>query len=930
MKRITLLIAVIVIAFVYDNVEAQLSGSKSIPGDYTTIAAAIADLNANGVGSGGVTFNVAAGHTETSSNLVVSISSNPPTSSNPVVFQKSGAGVNPLITAAPGNSATTDGIIKLSGTDYITFDGIDLLDPSSNTGNGAMEWGYALMRASTTDGSTHCIIKNCGITMQKINAASIGIYIANKDTAGNTVVAVDTSAQNNNNKLYGNTISNVYHGISAIATSIARDQNNEIGVIGQTANSITNWGGSTLTCEGVRCEGQQNIKVNNNIINGGTGTGGGAACIGIIVTGLTTTNLSDYEIAYNQVTVTSNAISQPFHAIRALATGDTISIHHNVIENCNAALNTTSFNMIGVDQVSTSNAALIYDNIIRNNTSSGTGVSNMITTASVINSQQIYSNQIYGNQRTGISGVMNCIAVTDGAVNCYSNTIYNNSAPNSSGTSSSTIYGYINSSNPVNPENVYNNTIRRLTVGGSNTSASSIVSGIRANSNAVTVKEIYGNVIDSLSCVSGNLTTGGAVGIWSTAGTSTKIYQNKISNLQNTGSAGTAAGIWVTSGTTIAIYNNFVSSLRAPNTSNANGVIGINCTSTAANSTVGMYYNTVSLSASGGATFGSSGISVTASATPTTAALELRNNIIINQSTPGSTSGNTVAFRRSAANLQSFAAGDYNDFYAGTSASNRLIFFDGTNSDMTLSSYQTRVAPRDANSKSVSANFVDDANGDLHLTGASIQDVNLCAKPIAGYTTDYDGSTRDAKYPYKGADESTAFPFKPLTLTINFEACPETDTINVVLKNAVSPYSTVDSSTGLGGQGSPHVINFVKAEDGVNYYLVVRTRNSIETWSKSGGEVFTGGALTYDFTSAASQAYQSNMILVGSDYSLYTGDVQQDGIVDLSDLTLILNDASMSLTGYVVTDLNCDDIVDLSDLVVASNNSSQIVSVKRP
>ena len=40
---------------------AQLSGTKSIPGIYTTLALAVEDLNAQGVGAGGVTFNIAAG-----------------------------------------------------------------------------------------------------------------------------------------------------------------------------------------------------------------------------------------------------------------------------------------------------------------------------------------------------------------------------------------------------------------------------------------------------------------------------------------------------------------------------------------------------------------------------------------------------------------------------------------------------------------------------------------------------------------------------------------------------------------------------------------------------------------------------------------------------------------------------------------------------
>ncbi|HET9504019.1 MAG TPA: hypothetical protein VFO93_10785 [Hymenobacter sp.] len=45
---------------------AQLTGTKTVPGSYPTLAAAIAALNAQGVGmgAGGITFNVAAGYAE--------------------------------------------------------------------------------------------------------------------------------------------------------------------------------------------------------------------------------------------------------------------------------------------------------------------------------------------------------------------------------------------------------------------------------------------------------------------------------------------------------------------------------------------------------------------------------------------------------------------------------------------------------------------------------------------------------------------------------------------------------------------------------------------------------------------------------------------------------------------------------------------------
>ena len=217
MKTVITLFVFLIFAGISLNVNAQISGNKIIPGDYPTIADAIDSLNLLGVGTGGVIFDVSSGHTETASNLVISIPNNPPTNANPVVFQVSGIGSNPLITAAPGSSATLDGIIKLSGADYITFDGIDLLDPNTNTGDQMMEWGYALLRKDSADGSQNNVIKNCNITLQKINTQVVGIYIANIDVNGNTVAADTvggyTGGSNSYNTFYGNSISNVDMGI---------------------------------------------------------------------------------------------------------------------------------------------------------------------------------------------------------------------------------------------------------------------------------------------------------------------------------------------------------------------------------------------------------------------------------------------------------------------------------------------------------------------------------------------------------------------------------------------------------------------------------------------------------------------------------------------------------------------------------------------
>ena len=124
------------------SASAQLSGTKNIPGDYVTIFAAVTDLNAQGVGAGGVTFNVAAGYTEALLSRINLTATG--TAANPIVFQKSGAGANPLITAYVGTStpgsATPDGMWALQGSDYVTIDGIDLTDPNG-TNPATMEYG---------------------------------------------------------------------------------------------------------------------------------------------------------------------------------------------------------------------------------------------------------------------------------------------------------------------------------------------------------------------------------------------------------------------------------------------------------------------------------------------------------------------------------------------------------------------------------------------------------------------------------------------------------------------------------------------------------------------------------------------------------------------------------------------------------------------
>ncbi|MBK8552642.1 MAG: hypothetical protein IPL53_16855 [Ignavibacteria bacterium] len=159
----------------------------------------------------------------------------------------------------------------------------------------------------------------------------------------------------------------------------------------------------------------------------------------------------------------------------------------------------------------------------------------------------------------------------------------------------------------------------------------------------------------------------------------------------------------------------------------------------------------------------------------------------------------------------------------------------------------------------------------------------------------------------------------------------QNDTVRACLRNTAAPFEIIDSAEAVIDSISFNG-NFVffRSASGI-YYLDVKHRNSIETYSKAGGEAFTAGsAMNYDFTSSQSQAYGNNLKLKGSRYCIYSGDCYSDGIIDLSDLIMTSNDASSFINGYVLTDIDGDNNVSLSDLVIAYNNSVNFAGIILP
>jgi hypothetical protein len=155
------------------------------------------------------------------------------------------------------------------------------------------------------------------------------------------------------------------------------------------------------------------------------------------------------------------------------------------------------------------------------------------------------------------------------------------------------------------------------------------------------------------------------------------------------------------------------------------------------------------------------------------------------------------------------------------------------------------------------------------------------------------------------------------------------DKVTVELHDA-SQYSTVVYSAAnvdLNTNGSASLM--IPAVHSGSYYVTVKHRNSLETTTALPVS-FSGSTITYNFSTAASQAYGNNMKGVSGEYVIYGGDVSQDGIVDSGDMIGIDNDASGFVTGYVPNDANGDGLVDSGDMILVDNNASNFITVVTP
>jgi endonuclease/exonuclease/phosphatase family metal-dependent hydrolase len=155
------------------------------------------------------------------------------------------------------------------------------------------------------------------------------------------------------------------------------------------------------------------------------------------------------------------------------------------------------------------------------------------------------------------------------------------------------------------------------------------------------------------------------------------------------------------------------------------------------------------------------------------------------------------------------------------------------------------------------------------------------------------------------------------------------DSVTIELRTSTQPYTLVDQAKILLNNNGQASVRFFIAENGIPYYIVVKHRNAVETWSAS-PQTFISNTLNYDFTTGPDKAYGNNLKQVGTKWCIFAGDVNKDGFVNSSDVNLIYSSNISGNQGYISTDLNGDSFSEIVDLNIVFTNDQLNVERKNP
>lgn len=364
---------------------------------YTSLANAITALNAQTAISGPVTISLTAGNPQTapSGGYAITAILTGASSTNTVTINGNG---NTITAPNPAGTAgnLNDAIFKFIGSDFMTLQNFVMNENVLNTTtaaatNNMVEWGVALLYASTTNGAQNITIQNNTITLNRTYQNTFGIY----SNATHSATSVTTSATattaagaNSGTKIYGNTISNVNNGILIVGPTGTADANTGVDIGGTSAltgNTISNYGT--------------------------TATFSGYANVSGTVYGVYVRNSTGFNISYNSIS-SSNAVSAG--TIRAVfiqnaSTGVTGTFTNNINNNTISLQGGAGVNVDGILVQGTTATATSSLNINNNNfTNFGFATTNTNAVTAISNVGSCLNYTASGNTFTNLS--VNCSA----------------------------------------------------------------------------------------------------------------------------------------------------------------------------------------------------------------------------------------------------------------------------------------------------------------------------------------------------------------------------------------------------------------------------------------------------------------------------------------------------------------------------------------
>jgi hypothetical protein len=163
----------------------------------------------------------------------------------------------------------------------------------------------------------------------------------------------------------------------------------------------------------------------------------------------------------------------------------------------------------------------------------------------------------------------------------------------------------------------------------------------------------------------------------------------------------------------------------------------------------------------------------------------------------------------------------------------------------------------------------------------------------------------------------------------------DVDEVTIELRNATT-YALAYSATGILQTNGNLTVTFPSGSVGNNYYVVVKHQSGLQLWSAS--PVTIASTTAYDFSDNIAKAYTDGSnppmaLLASGVYGLYTGDVNGDEFIDITDFSLFEIDVDNStILGLysLPSDFNGDTFVDLTDYPVFDFNNSLSLYAQHP